>query len=103
MELDWEIAGSRALSAEQKERLAAGLAGRLDSRGVLHLACQQTRSQHRNRTLLLERLARLAASALRPRRARRPTHPSPSSRERRLAEKARRARLKRLRRLPPEK
>jgi len=101
VELEWDIASSPSLRVEEKSRLLAGLAGRIDSGGVLRLVCQQTRSQHRNRAIALERLTRLASLALAPRRVRRPTRATPAAREKRLTAKARRARTKHLRR-PPE-
>jgi ribosome-associated protein len=102
VELEWDVVASPTLSADQKARLRERLGRRIDSRGVLHLVSQQTRSQHRNRALVLERLVELVAAALRPARKRRPTAPSAAGRERRRSAKARRARLKRLRRHPSE-
>ncbi len=98
VELEWDVGASAGLAPDQKTRLLSALPGRIDARGVLHIACQETRSQHRNRAMALDRLQALAAAALRVRRARRPSRPSASARERRLREKARRARLKSQRR-----
>jgi ribosome-associated protein len=100
VELSWDVAGSRALDPAQRSSILARLAGRIDSRGVLHLDCQQTRSQHRNRALALERLAALVSAALRTARPRRPTAPHRSARERRLSSKLERGRTKELRRRP---
>ncbi len=100
VELEWDVAASRALAADQKSRLRERLGGRINSRGVLRLVSQQTRSQHRNRALVIERLAHLVTAALRPARKRRPTAPSAAARERRRIAKARRARLKQLRQRP---
>jgi len=67
----------------------------------LVVVCRQERSQHRNKSLCLERLRlrleRLMAPPPPPRRATRPTR---SARERRLAEKAARSSTKATRRPP---
>ena len=75
----------------QRERLEHLAGSRLTGDGELVLSCDETRSQGRNRDLLLERfqaLVRDAATLPRPRRATRPTR---GSVERRLSAKATRS------------
>jgi protein subunit release factor B len=65
------------------------------------VVCRQERSQHRNKSLCLERLrARLERLLAPPGPPRRPTRPSRAARERRLAEKAVRSSRKAARRRP---
>ena len=61
---------------------------------------QDTRSQHRNRELALERLARRLAGALKVARPRAKTRPTRASQRRRVESKKRRGETKRARRRP---
>jgi ribosome-associated protein len=101
VELLWDVAGSPSLTEKQRARLLKRLANRIDGDGVLHLTEGGTRSQHRNRQVVLERFARLVRKALRRKKRRIPTKPTKASKERRLASKKKRARTKKLRK-PPE-
>lgn len=97
VEASFDVAASRALSQEQKRRVAARLGP------VVRAVAQDTRSQARNRELALERLrSRLAGALAPPPRRRRRTRPTAASRRRRLEEKRRRGELKRSRRRPPD-
>ncbi|WP_353813392.1 alternative ribosome rescue aminoacyl-tRNA hydrolase ArfB [Agromyces sp. SYSU T00266] len=99
-ELVWDVAGSAALSAIQRERLLANLGGRVVD-GVLTITASEHRAQLRNRDAARARLATLVADALRPPApTRRATKPSRGAKERRLAAKKRRTDVKRLRRPP---
>jgi ribosome-associated protein len=92
IEAVFDVAGSRALSEEQKRRVMARAGPRLTA------VAQDARSQARNRELALERLRSRLAAALAVPRARRATRPTRASGERRLESKRRRAQLKRGRR-----
>jgi ribosome-associated protein len=63
-------------------------------------AAQDTRSQHRNRELALERLASRLAHALEVRRPRTKTRPTRASQRRRVDSKKRRGETKKARRRP---
>ena len=78
VEASFDVDASRALSDEQKRRVAARLGP------VVRAVAQDTRSQTRNRDLALERLAGRLESALVVQRPRRATTPTGSSRRRRL-------------------
>jgi ribosome-associated protein len=100
VELVWDVAASRVLSAAQRERLLDRLGGRLTG-GALTIAASEHRAQLRNREAARERLAGLVADALRPPSpTRRPTTPTRGAKERRLKDKQRRTDVKRLRRPP---
>ncbi|MCB0216857.1 MAG: aminoacyl-tRNA hydrolase [Caldilineae bacterium] len=87
VELSWDLAASEALGETQRARLLANLAGRVDEAGVLRLVVEETRSQHRNREIAVERLRALLIEAVKPRKKRRPTRPTRASKERRLQAK----------------
>lgn len=93
--LFYDIANSPSLTEAQRKRLLKRLNSRLDQDGILQLNAQDTRSQHRNREIVLERFEELLREALKPRKRRRKTRPSRAANERRLREKKTRGRLKR--------
>ena len=94
VEAVFDVQASAVLTDAQKARISARLGPRVTA------AAQDTRSQHRNRELALERLARRLASALEVRRPRTATKPTRASRRRRVEAKRRRADVKRARRRP---
>jgi ribosome-associated protein len=99
-ELRFDVAGSRALTEAQKQRVRQRLASRLTGDGVLVLSASEHRSQARNREAARARLARLLDEALRPPRPRRPTRRPRRADQRRLEAKKRRGERKRLRQRP---
>lgn len=98
VELTFDVQGSASLDDSRRARVLGKLASFIDSRGVLHLTCQTTRSQARNRAEVTERFQRLLRQALHVPRRRRPTRPSRAAVERRLQEKRRAGTLKQERR-----
>lgn len=97
IELVWDVAGSPSLTEPQRQRILSGLANRISQEGLLQLSDAGTRSQHRNREAVTERLSELLAEALVVRKARKKTRPTKASRERTRQAKKRRAEVKRLR------
>jgi ribosome-associated protein len=89
VELTFDVANSPSLNAAQRARILSALKSYIDSRGILHLSSQTTRSQHRNRAEVIERLQRLLRQALHIPKRRVPTRPPPKAKEQRLAEKRR--------------
>ncbi len=94
VEAIFDVNASQSLSPEQKARIG----GRLGSR--VTAVAQDTRSQHRNRELALDRLARRLAGALKVSRPRTKTRPTRASQKRRVESKRRRSETKRARRRP---
>jgi ribosome-associated protein len=94
VEASFDVAHSPTLSEEQRARIASRLGPRVTA------SAQDTRSQHRNRELALERLAARLAHALEVRRPRTKTRPTRASQRRRVDTKKRRGELKRARRRP---
>src|SRR5690349_7875020 len=97
IELLWNLDASRVLSDEQRERLRARLASRLDAEGAVRIVSSTRRSQQQNRQAADERLAALVRHALHVAKKRRPTKRPKAANERRLTEKKKRAELKRAR------
>jgi ribosome-associated protein len=94
VEATFDVTASETLSPEQRARISAKLGPRVTA------AAQDTRSQHRNRELALERLATRLAHALEVRRPRTRTRPTRASQKRRVEGKKRRGDIKRARRRP---
>lgn len=99
-EVSWNIAGSAALSEDQRLLLLARLQRRLVA-GVITVNASEHRSQLRNREIALAKLADLLIEGLAPEGPRRrATKPTRGSNRRRLAAKEQRAETKRQRRRP---
>jgi ribosome-associated protein len=94
VEASFDVAASPSLSDEQRARIRSRLGPRVTA------TAQDTRSQHRNRELALERLASRLAHALEVRRPRTKTRPTRASQQRRVDTKKRRGEIKRARRRP---
>jgi ribosome-associated protein len=94
VEAVFDVAESRSLTEEQKQRVTARLGP------VVRATAQDTRSQTRNRELALQRLRSRLASALVVQRPRRPTKPTAAARRKRLDAKRRRSERKQARRRP---
>jgi ribosome-associated protein len=99
IELLWDLQGSTVVDDEQRERLRAKLAPRLDSNGMVRVVASDRRSQKQNRDAADDRLAAILRHALAVPKKRRPTKPTRASKERRLSEKKRRSEKKRDRRV----
>ena len=98
VELTFDVQGSARLDESQRARILSKLKSAIDSRGVLHLTCQTTRSQSRNRAEVIERFQHLLRQALHVPKPRRPTRPGRTAVERRLQDKRRAGMLKQERR-----
>ncbi len=94
VEASFDVASSPSLTAEQRARICSRLGPRVTA------SAQDTRSQHRNRELALERLAARLAHALEVRRPRTRTRPTRASQKRRVEAKKRRGETKQARRRP---
>jgi ribosome-associated protein len=98
IELVWNVAASRALSPEQRERVLHKLSSRLDSDRNVRVVASDRRSQRQNRESAELRLAELVRTALIVPKKRRPTKPSRASKEARLESKRKLSEKKRGRR-----
>ena len=98
VELTFDVQRSASLNESQRARVLGKLKSVIDSRGVLRLTCQATRSQFRNRAEVTERFQHLLKQALHVPKLRRPTRPGRAAIERRRQEKRRASMLKQERR-----
>jgi ribosome-associated protein len=98
IELVWNVAASRALTDEQRERIVQKLSSRLDSDQSVRVVASDRRSQRQNRESAELRLAELVRAALVVPKKRRPTKPSRAAKQARLEAKRRLSDKKRGRR-----
>ncbi len=100
IEISWNIANSRAITEEQRDRLLAKLASRLSDDGAIRTVASDTRSQLRNREAAERRLADAIAKALVVPKKRKPTRRPRAADEARLNEKKKHSERKRERKRP---
>jgi ribosome-associated protein len=87
VELNFNIRKSSGLSNTEKERLLLKLNARLTKDGILILQCDEARSQHKNKQLVIKRFLEVIKKALHVPKKRKQTKPSKSSIEKRLKSK----------------
>lgn len=85
--LEWNLASSTAVSGEEKEVLLYQLKNNLSKEGVFQLSSSQTRSQHKNKKLVVERFLKLIEKSLQKKKKRKPTKPSKAAKLKRLKKK----------------
>ncbi|NJB81902.1 alternative ribosome rescue aminoacyl-tRNA hydrolase ArfB [Wenyingzhuangia aestuarii] len=100
VEAFFDLSTTQALTQREKEMILLKLKNRISKEQTLSLSCEETRSQHRNKELVTERLiALLKASIVRP-KIRRATKPTKASVKRKTENKKRQASKKGLRKPP---
>lgn len=101
IELSFDLQNSQGLSEDEKARLQEKLASRLTKEGVLLLSCSESRSQHKNKSIVIERFLNLIKENLKVRKPRKKSKPSKGAIEKRLKSKKEKA-LKKSTRKPPK-
>jgi len=94
----FDVRASSALSNKDQERVLRLRDQRISKEGIIVIKSQRFRSQDKNRSDALEKLAEMIRKELVEKKPRTPTKPSTKSREKRLDEKTKRGRLKETRR-----
>ncbi len=100
VELSFDILNSEGLSDTEKERLVEKLENRLTKDHILLLQGDTTRSQHRNKEIVITRFFKLLTDSLKVSKKRKPTKPSKSAIEKRLQNKQKNASKKESRKKP---
>ena len=101
IELSFHLLASEAITEDEKKVLIEKLGSRISQAGILSLQCGETRSQHRNKAIAIERLLILLKNELKVVTPRNKTKPSRNVIERRLRSKKERA-FKKSNRRPPQ-
>jgi ribosome-associated protein len=103
VELLFVVDNSMVLTSFQKNKIKEQLANRISADGVLHIHCEETRSQLKNKELASKRFLELIKIALKPVKKRRPSKPSKSAIKKRLDSKKKHSQKKDSRRFNPNK
>ena len=101
VELLLDVLNSKYLTSDQKEIILTKLANRINNEGILQISSDETRSQLKNKNIVIGRLFDLLEEALKPVKKRKPTKPSRTAIEKRLKGKRIKSDKKDLRK-PPE-
>lgn len=102
VELRFNIPASQLLNDNEKQLLLEKLKSRLTKDGELLLACEETRSQYRNKQACIDKFYDILNQALRPAKKRLPTRPTKASRLKRLEQKKTTSLKKQRRRMSDE-
>ncbi len=87
IELSFDLQNSSALSDIEKERALSKLENRLTKENILLMQCDESRSQHKNKELVIKRFLDLIKNALKVAKKRKKTKPSRAAIEKRLKAK----------------
>jgi len=98
--LKFDVAGSVAVSEEEKDLLLTKLAPRLTKDGVLVLTAQENRSQLQNKEAVILKLENLLAKAFEKKKMRKATKPSKRSVQDRIDQKKQHSEKKKWRQKP---
>ena len=98
--LFFDVSKSENLKEEEKELIAKNLHSKLTKENILILNCDESRSQHKNKEIVIERFIELISNGLKIPKARRKTKPSRSSIQKRLETKKKRGLKKAYRKRP---
>ncbi|TSE10071.1 MULTISPECIES: alternative ribosome rescue aminoacyl-tRNA hydrolase ArfB [Aquimarina] len=101
IELSFDVMASMGLTDEEKLVLTQKLDSRLTKSGILLLQCGESRSQHRNKELVIKRFLDMLKTGLHIPKKRKPTKPSRAAIRKRLDNKQKQALKKANRRKPP--
>ncbi|MCF6349210.1 MAG: aminoacyl-tRNA hydrolase [Flavobacteriaceae bacterium] len=101
IELSFDINASKELSDDQKTLLLKKIANRLTKENILILFCDESRSQHKNKEIVINRFKKLITVGLIRPKTRKPTKPSKASIKKRLDNK-KRASIKKSSRKKPD-
>lgn len=101
VEVSFNVFTSEGLTEAEKELLKGKLNTKITTAGFLILQCGQSRSQHRNKTIVIQRLLTLLTANLKVAKKRKKTKPSRGAIEKRIKAKKNKA-IKKVNRKPPK-
>ena len=98
--LCFDLENSEGLNTREKRLLKKALASRLTNDGILNLSCEESKSQHQNKDLVIKRFLSILKKGLIVPKRRIATKPTKASKRRKLDDKKRRGQTKALRNKP---
>jgi ribosome-associated protein len=100
VELIFDLQNSFEFSEDEKIVLLKNLQTKLTKENILLLSCDESRSQHKNKEIVIKRFLQLIINGLKVPKKRKATKPSKSSIKKRLDKKKKHAYKKAFRRKP---
>ena len=91
IELTFDLENSESFTEEEKVLLIQKLKSKLTKDNVLLLQCDESRSQHKNKEIAIDRFLNIISSGLKVQKPRKATKPSKSSILKRLEKKKKQA------------
>ncbi len=82
VQLRWNVSKSPSLPDALRQRFMTQFRARVNEEGELLLDCDETRSQHKNREICLQRLMEMLLAAQKPQKRRIATKPTKASKRR---------------------
>jgi ribosome-associated protein len=100
VELFWNIEESSGVTSQQKKRLFEKLKNKINADSELHITCEETRSQVKNREIAEKKLWDTIQRALKKSKRRIKTKPTKASQKKRVDDKKKKGQIKKLRKNP---
>lgn len=100
VEVSFNIKTSLALHQAEKDRLLDKLQTKLSQNSILNLSCSETRSQHKNKAIVIQRLINILKENLKVAKKRKATKPTKASKLKRTDNKRKHSLKKTLRKKP---
>jgi ribosome-associated protein len=97
VELKFDVQNSALLSEEEKEVIMRKLSSRINKEGFIYLTSQETRSQIKNKELVIENFYHLLKQAFTKKKKRLPTKATFASKKKRLESKKQHGQKKNMR------
>lgn len=98
--LEWKVLQSKNFNEEQLQKLTHKLKNYISKEGVLQISSSKTRSQHKNKSIVIDRFLDLIEDVLKPRKKRKATQPSKAYKLKRLTHKKQHSEIKKNRKNP---
>lgn len=98
--LFFDVASSIVLSEDDRELLLKNLRSKLTKENILILTCDESRSQHKNKEIIIQRFLQLITNGLKVAKERKESKPSKASVKKRLENKKKKATIKANRKRP---
>src|SRR5699024_1082985 len=97
---EWDTHQTTLFSEVEVQRLKNKLKSHITKSGIVQMSCEETRSQHKNKAMVIDRFLRLLEAGLQKPKERRKPKPGKKFHQKRLEEKKRRAEKKKNRKGP---
>ena len=98
--LSWKVNESQYIGETEKNLISRRLSNRINTNGEFRLSCSETRSQHQNKKIIVQRFQNILEGALAKPKKRKTTSVPKKAKLKRLKEKAKQAEKKNLRQKP---